>query len=67
MLVSFLGQYVNTSSLLYIVYLNYASNPKSSTNPNATIGGPYLDISGEWYLIPGSVIILVVAQMAFMP
>ena len=67
MLVSFLGQYVNTSSLLYIVYLNYAANPKFSTDPIALIGGPFLDFSTEWYLIPGSVIIIVVAQMVLMP
>lgn len=63
----FFGQYINTSSLLYIVYLNYGYDPKASSDPNSLFGGPYLDVNNDWYLVPGSVIIIVVAQMMFMP
>jgi len=47
--------------------LNYSYDSKASTDPNSLFGGPYLDVNNDWYLVPGSVIIIVLAQMIFMP
>lgn len=49
------------------MYLNYGYDPKASSDPNSLFGGPYLDVNNDWYLVSGSVIIIVVAQMMFMP
>ena len=49
------------------MYLNYGYDPKASSEPLSLFGGPYLDLTNDWYLVPGSVIIMVVAQMMFMP